>query len=766
MHPRLRRAAFLAILLSAQGAWAAPQEIRKPPMGDTLSVEVWRGRSANITLKAYEGRNNPLAYEIDRQPRHGTLAGFQQADANRQGFASVVYTHGNDEESYEDDFTYRARALGGGVSSPIKVKIRIMDEPPRLDAPSRIEFSAVAGESDLRLVGLTNAGGAILEGSLRPEQPFYVDGDGRFRLGRGQSTNIAIRFSPTTIDSVPQQKLTPAPADPSGFIVLSGQAKEPFAAEAALVELNPDGSREGTIIVTNYCAFPARLGVTLRPEGAAESVSELEIAAGGTGRIPVRIGAERKSGAFDLVVRISDQFHGRDLTLQVPAVPPQLELLTPELDFRNGSEASLEVRNSGGVTGRFTLELPPGVQNLERAASIAVPPGESAQVGLRLESKPETADSSPAVVVDLGLGGKIPVPVLFTASEPERVPLAETNTAAGTPVPPPPPPRPWKLNEDVKLQNNPENAVMISWISAKDGWDDARLEVMDEQGARTYRPEPASKTWWQQLTGWWSERTAEAKAAIDEKREFFENRNKVPGEEEPPSTASEINSAQWREIHVAPQDLENSEVSWRIVARQKGGEFEAVSQEFRPNANADALEAFASGQSKPLPPLPGKRKIALPLELPIKPVSWTPSRDGATITFEIPAAESVEGYRFERMQRLFGPDPETGYARVTYEGQPFTVRSAELVSRKSVQRNGIDHDEVTVRFSGMESGEQVFWRAIPLVAGGKEQPPSGILHFWTLSPPPFPVRSAALALCAAALVAVLWLRWKARRAED
>ncbi|MFM8886225.1 MAG: hypothetical protein ACKOKC_07415, partial [Chthoniobacterales bacterium] len=65
-----------------------PRELRTPPMGETITVRVMRGGSAEITLKAFEGRGNPLEYNLVINPQHGRLGSLRQADSNRQGFAS------------------------------------------------------------------------------------------------------------------------------------------------------------------------------------------------------------------------------------------------------------------------------------------------------------------------------------------------------------------------------------------------------------------------------------------------------------------------------------------------------------------------------------------------------------------------------------------------------------------------------------------------------------------------------------------------------
>lgn len=774
MRPRIRTAAIAALIVSAPVVSGAPKEIRKPPVGDTLSVETMRGGSTKVTLKAYEGRGNPLAYQIDRQPKHGTLSDFRQADANRQGFASVIYTHRNDEQSYEDEFTFRARAVGGGVSSPIKVRIRIIDDPPRLAAPTRVDFSAFAGESDLRIIGLTNAGGGVLEGTFRPEEPFHIDGEGKFRLGRGQSTELAVRFSPRSTAAVPTQKLVPTPADPAGIIVLAAETKEPFAAEAGPVEVQNDGAREGTITVTNLCSFPLALSTELHPEGSAEMDSNLQVPAGGKGRLSVRIGADKKGGPLDLSVRIGDEFYSRDLTIPVPAVPPRLELLTAELDFRGQDEAPLVVRNTGGVAGRFKLELPAGLVTRERAANFAVPPGEDTLVNLRREK--EIAGEDPeAVIVNLGASGKIPVHVVTAAKTPTPAPTQDSITnSPPTPTVRPEPDWIWTLNKDVKLQASGSDYVVVEWLASKGGSTNAHIATVDAQGiASAYSPQAADRSLLQWIADWWSGLVSRIRGALGGIRGTFDKRLEMSGEEEEPEPTPKPRENIWQSVEVGRDVWENAQISWRVIAQREDDEPKAVSSDFTINGEAGILEAVdepapdATREPQPADtatnPMPGVGPVvAMPAQA-IKPMAWEPARDGARITYQMPLDEGVRNYRFERMRRFLGTDPATGYARITYEGEPMLQGSAEILERKAVSREGAEYDEVTVRFSGLDSGTEVYWRAVPIAGESGDRLPSEILHFWTLPPPRIPWTSIALFACSGTLLAVMWLRWRSRQ---
>jgi len=750
----------LCLPITARGA---KRQLTPPPMGEDITVKVMRGGSIDIQLRAHEGRGNPLAYEIVREPQSGRLEGFRQADRNRQGSASIVYVHGDDEESIEDEFAFRARGLiGGGVSSPIKVKLRIVDAPPRLGIAPVVDFSAVAGESDVQQLILANEGGGLLEGSIEPAEPFHVEGDGRFSLGRGQSTGLLIRFSPQSTDSIPPQKLSPAPADPGTSVTLKGEAKAPFSASAEPMELGPDGSRTGKVSVANLSTSPLALRFETEPKDTANVPETVQVPAGGMSEIPVTIGTEKKGGAVGLQIRISSTHYEQELVVEAPAVPPKLEVGTKELDFLQTDEAEVLVRNAGGVEGEFSLDLPKGIQSLAGAESFRVPPDSETRVLLRLENKKD-ANAGESLIVDLRKDGKVRVPLLFPSPTPSPTPFT-------TPQPPDTPaqdpPKPWKLNKDVKLKTGPDGPI-IAWISAKSQWTNAQVEVIDEKGPRIYREEPARKNWWETAVEWWFGQAAETTKAVQEK---LENRLRVPGEDSPAADTNERKEPEWKELKVSSQDATNAMFRWRIVAQGKAGNMMQVSDEFRLASGELAKAPVAAPPTTTEPESRGelpreirKHRKVFSRAQPITPKAWSPAKDGATIIFEMPLDVAVRDYRFERMQRLFGLDPATGHPCITYEGKPFLEGSAEILDRQSSMRDGKRRDEITVRFSGMRAGTEVYWRVVPLAEGGGELPPSEPLHFWTLPPWRFPWTSAALAACTIFLAVLVFMRWKSRR---
>ncbi|MFM7375813.1 MAG: hypothetical protein ACKO39_11770, partial [Chthoniobacterales bacterium] len=148
-----------------------------------------------------------------------------------------------------------------------------------------------------------------------------------------------------------------------------------------------------------------------------------EIPPQSTAQIPVTISSGKAGGTFNLGVALSSPFHRQDLTFEVPAVPPRLELVTPGLDFRKSNEAVLIVTNSGGTVGRFSVEFEAGgnIKSIEGAQNFAVEPGQMREITLLHERKKKTQDPEFLEVL-LGKEGKVPVPLLFPAPEPSPSP--------------------------------------------------------------------------------------------------------------------------------------------------------------------------------------------------------------------------------------------------------------------------------------------------------------------------------------------------------
>lgn len=774
---RLLFASLLLWFAVPHHAICKPGQLRIPPVGETTTVRVMRGESIEVTLKAFESQgNNPLAYDVVSYPQHGRLGDIRQADRNRQGFASVVYTHDDDENSTSDEFTFKARSLGGsGVSSPIKVKLQIVDAPPQLQVTPRADFSAVAGESDRQQIILANVGGGLIEGRIAPKDPFHVEGEDRFSLGRGAMTNIVIRFSPTRTESVAPQKLAPAPADPGATITLRGEVSAPFEVSTEPLKVDATGARSGLIVISNLASAPLAVDLELTPKGAAEVSSREEIPPQSTAQIPVTISSEKTGGAFNLNVALSSPFHRQDLTFEVPAVPPRLELVTPELDFRGSNEAVLIVKNSGGTAGRFSIEPEAGgsIKPIEGAQNFAVEPGQIREITLLHEPKKKSQDPDFLEVL-LGKEGKVPVPLLFAAPEPSPSPTRAVSTPSTSPTPSP---MPWELNSDVKLEKT-DGQFFVGWSEAKSGLTHAILEIVDQAGSRAYDSEKGSadNTWWDTLKDWWTGRKEDAKEAWQEKEKFFGDRLTVPGEEAVNEELPQPSKNTWSRAAVR----ENEASVWRITARRgKDGVRRTVSPDFEIDWRAQTLvpakpkAADLKGDAQP-----GDEAVTPgpppPLQPPIAPMMVEPARKikgdvisertRATVRLAIDEDREIDGFRLERGEMVAALDAKTGIPTRSEFVPLAHAGNVTISAPAAAEHEGKKLTVVVATIDGLQPGTATFWRLVPL-SGDKELMPTEEFLVPTAPPWQFPWRAFFLGLLTALLVSVLWLRHKSRKAS-
>lgn len=787
-----------------------------------------RGGSVDVTLKAAEGRANPLRYELVSLPQHGRLGDIRQADTDRQTSASIVYTHGDDEDSISDEFTFKARSLvGGGVSSPIKVKLQIVDAPPQLQVTPRADFSSVAGESDRQQIILANVGGGLIEGRVAPKDPFHVEGEDRFSLGRGAMTNIVIRFSPTRTESVGPQKLAPAPADPGATITLRGEVSAPFEASAEPLKVDATGARSGLIVISNLASAPLAVDLELTPKGAAEVSSREEIPPQSTAQIPVTISSEKAGGAFNLNVALSSPFHRQDVTFEVPAVPPRLELVTPELDFRGSNEAAVVVKNSGGTEGRFDLGLPPDVKSLSKTQTFAVAARTNTSVSLRWErSDDECADD--ATVKTAGLSknldvlrparlkvvtgkldfrksveaelvltnsgdaagrfvlalppgleagdqsqkwevparGEISVqlrqisPDTRTEGRPVSVDLGnEGTTVVPVVVAEVPPGWPWQLNEDIRMKRMEDNTAAIAWLSSKDGWTNAHLEIVDGSGARPYTSAAHSSgdSWFKTI----SLKISAAIAWLKNLGNYFNRRTALAGEEQQDlaEDTAENRKLEWREITLAPDDLQNPKVCWRVVARRQGNPPDVVSDHFRPNASESALTTACS------PFAVKAQQGSLPMQITLIPARQLVRRsEGSKLTLVVAlvGADEATDYALHRVNAIKLVPEAAGVlydtaALPSTEGRVLPKLPEDLVQAVNLGLKDVPENLrpriVAIEFEKLERGSSMLCQLKPSLASEAR----GASEPFAIDGPPAKQSPLAAALLTVALAILVWL---------
>ena len=760
--------AVLGAVLAAPGLLAqSKQGLWKPPIAVSSNISVWRGDRIKVTLRGFQG-NNPVEYSIARAPSHGSLSGIVQPDPDRvtdstDGF--VVYTHDNSDESVADEFTFRARGVrGGGVSAPAKVRINIMDRPPVLAAPSVLDFQAAAGESMARSLGLTNAGGAILQIDCRVKPPFEIIGAETIELPRGASTNVLVRYAPKVAGEEVRETILPGINDSTGAqIVLRGESLAPFDIAAASGQFVLENkARIASLTLVSKATETQKVTITAEPSGLAEVSSPVQLEPGASLLLEMRIPPERKGERQEVRVAISTPFHRRDVVIAAPPVPASLELLTKDLNFTEGRRnAVISVTNSGGVAGVFRLSPVPGLTfaaggNLD-AREFAVAPDSKTDVELILDAP---RNAAPPTKLPVEIGGETEF-ISIHAPPPAPEP-SPTVTPKFSPTPTPAPPKPWKLNEDVRVSAQTAPILLLEWRPSIDLWRKPELEVFRESNWRPYE-RPADSRGIMQIIG---DYLSGFFISIVGTRDLAST-----GEEPPPE-------AEWIVMHIDDDSAGSRGLLWRLTAQKgKTGQREPASQDFVINWDAKNLEKAeepaeatvpltptAIVPSPPANPAATTESRTIAPALKVEDARANPRRDSATVQVIFPRDPEADGYRLEHGFNPTLLDKNTG---LPYPGDfrtvPHPTAKATVVGMANTEYEGRELTVLAATIEGLNAGTSTTWRVVTM-ADGKDRWPTGEFIVTTLPPWRFPWHQAMLIAAFAALAAVLYLRWRINRA--
>ncbi len=747
------------LALSAAGTHAAPKkDFRRKPVAPETTAEVLRGGTVLIRLPGVEGNGNPIRYDISSGPSHGKLSGLTQPDANRQGPGFVTYKHGDDEKSTIDRFEYRVYApISRLRSSPGTVIIRIADLPPRLGAETSLKFSAIVGESEKQALSITNIGGGTLRGQVRVRPPFYVDGPDTFELGRKKNTDIVLRYSPTEPGLSAPQKIRPAFDDPPASIALRGEASAPFAVKttADKLELKADDSRSLVVELVGLSGRPQQIAAEATPPDIVEKIPPSVLGPGETSQIRLRIPPERKGERVDFSVTFATSAHSVTQHFTAPAVPARIEL-PATVDFGNRREAELTVRNSGGVEGWFTLQLPIALKSLEGAASFGVPPDGEKTVRLRLETR---SDEPPPAELLVKTGAGEPERVAVHTSLPLPTPTP-TASVPPSPTPPPPPPTlPGRLNDNVRLVRS-DGAWRLQW-QIPEHWTAVRTECMDA-GSPVWRHHSGPTA----SEGWWAWVGSLPGRVIG----FFAPLKRKNLDEIRPDA---VQGAQpWQSVDLSEADAKAG-ARWRLTGKAAGSDAAApITDEFLLDAQADNLRACVPPQPEPQaatsaasPTSSGTPKTEttdIPPETKLISAQQEAAKRSSKLLLAIPFDPAITRYRLERTQRVVTRNPANGLpGRPKIEVIPHDGRVTILAQGKTTQGDR-ELSVIVASIEGLQPGTQTTWRLVP-IADDKERPPTVEFKVETLPPWRFPWAALWFWGPFALLATIIWLRWKRRR---
>lgn len=737
-----------ASLLTGTLTHAAPtKDFRRKPIAPEVKTKVLRGRKIVIRLPGVESNGNPIRYEIVTSPRSGKLSSLEQPDPNRQGHGFVTYTHGDDEESIVDEFQYRVvTPINGLTSSPGKVTVLIVDLPPQLGAESSLFCSAFVGESAAASLALTNIGGGILHGTVRVRPPFYLDSEGAFELPRGQSTNIALRFTPTETGLTAPEKIQPTREDLSTSITMRGEGTAPFAVKTTSEKLNlkADDSRSLAVEVVNLSTQPQEISVAVDPPELLENIPAFPLAPGKSQEISLHIPSARKSAAENFTVVFSNSVYSLRRNFSAPAVPARLEIRTPELDFTQEREATLVVENRGGVDGDFSITLPVGLNAIEGAATFNIAPGHEKAIRLRLKTK---NDEMPPTELH----------VITPSGETERVALrtAPLEIPEPTPTPTPVPAvvkpvLPGVLNDNVKLTPQ-EDHWRVEW-NLPQGWSDVRLEKFFAGLWTPVSPPPPPV----EHHGWFTWLTNIPSNIIG----FFSGIiSRLSFDEIQPDMTAVKPVSDSLGMDISTADA-TAGMKWRLMARAPNAhELTPATEEFTIDAAAHLLNAFIPAEAVDTgvttPPTE---------ETSIQIVSsqQKPEQTSCTVLLAIPFDPKIDGFRLERLGTVTtfntarGVPQEVEFQVIPHEGR------VEMISQFKVPYEGNDLTTVTFTIDGLAPNSGTFWRLVPQ-ASGRDLPPSNEFLVTTLPPWRLTWATSLFWLSIATLASLAFLRWKSRR---
>lgn len=746
---------MLATLLWLAGGAVVNGQIIPPPQGKDIKVQVARGETVTIPIQGFDRNGRLLKFGIDekQRPRWGNASTPQSNGKNR---ATIVYTHGNDDESIRDQFFYTIRLTSGGMTGRAKVTVEIIDAPPALMLPREVDFGQVAlGDPPVTTnVHVANLGGGIIEGNLDPPEPFEID-DGFFSLGRNQSKKIRARFVPNK-PGLFSYEIKPSAADPAAATTFRGEAIAPFEirGESTVLEADENGERRVHLDIVNLSQQPQTIRAELSHDSPAEIDEVGVVQPGSFKRVRVRLPSDDKTGIVSFNVNFIGQQYAETVELSAPALPALVEVVQP-LDFGTISPgksftSEFTLRNSGGLPARGRLELAPPLQQPSgQVPAFEIHPGSTQSFSIVIKLPANTEETSVPSSLRIELGDQtLAVPITAKVGAPVAPPPTTS------PTPPPVPEFAWKLNSNIRYTEKSE----IEWKQLP-GWTGVHLERRDEPTMTWIKVSPSNviesdKSWWNKISSFFS---------------------KPIERDDPTGILNQEVEEKWITQSVEPRYVDGRTV-WRLMASRDGETTEAsepfvITKDGRlrtaPSETKSASNINSSSDTSLPPPstpetsLPKSRSLAP--ETPILSAGISSERNSAALRIAIAENPKINGFRLERCAMLTSIDPKTGFPNPpTFE--PIGLDGVTISSQAVASANSEDKKftMLLANLEGLPSGSRTYWRILPETANGPLDPTT-ILLVDTQTAPPFPWRSLILGLLVALLAGVFYLRWKSHR---
>ncbi len=379
-----------------------------PPPALPLTVKVKRGEPAEIQLRIYGRKNEPLKYLIRAEPRHGKVG---EVRVLGREVSAVTYTAPADLGITRDRFSYAVQT-GAGVSAAVDVDITITDAPPELALPGALDFAPLlVGATATKSIEISNRGGGIAEGKADVEAPWKIAGPPRYRLAAGERAVFKVVFAPE--DGGQFESAVRFSSDLEKTVRVRGEALAAIAATPAKVVLQNaagDPVRTGVFELTNQTAEARR--VTLDGGGRLRVPADLEVPAHGRVSVPVQ------TAAADVAVLAGEvRVESDGLTVRVPVQAARVGPIVRavggpvtfgRVDAAKPAGASFEIENIGGAETAVTWEIAAPFATEQTSATLL--PGDRKAFAIR--TLPGAAGKFRAWLTVTADGRKLEIPVV------------------------------------------------------------------------------------------------------------------------------------------------------------------------------------------------------------------------------------------------------------------------------------------------------------------------------------------------------------------
>ena len=327
--------AIFLVFLALPSLHAAPTKKDKEPpvepsVGYDAKLEIYRGDTKTITLRAIPSDGFDVEFQILTQPRYGKLSEIVR---NSKGSVAVFYSHQGDKELNSDSFKFKIKTGPRKCWSTKMAQIQISEPPARLDfTPETLDFGSVfIGESATLPIKITNSGGGFLRGTLIPSTSSYsIIGFNELDIPSGKSKTFAVTFSPKTPDTQAGKIQLESGVISRAEIAAQGIGIARFDAPVKAAFDTTIDESSLCIEVANKTAEP--LPISIQAPHPLETLDKIELPPNGTSKLELKINPGFFTEKF-VSLLLSDGACEQTVKIQLPPPPAVLDWEAPKLDL-------------------------------------------------------------------------------------------------------------------------------------------------------------------------------------------------------------------------------------------------------------------------------------------------------------------------------------------------------------------------------------------------------------------------------------------------